>query len=266
MSSDASEEIPVRVERRGRIGILTIDRPQRVNSLSRATLYALGKHGAELVADADVRAIIVTGSGDKAFCAGADLKERKGMSLDDTRVQVGLYKSQLGVLDESPKPVVAAINGVALGGGLELAMVCDLRVAAAHAKLGLPETGLGIIPGAGGTQRLPRLIGEGRATEMICLNRRLTAAEALEWGLVNRFVPEGEDVLEHCIAWLDPVANGAPIAQSAALRAIRTSYEVPLCHGLDLESVYYDETLRSRDRLEALAAFAEKRKPQFEGA
>lgn len=266
MTSDANEETPVRVERRGRIGILTIDRPQRLNALSRATLYALGELGAELVADRDVRAIVVTGAGDKAFCAGADLKERKGMSLDDTRVQVGLYKSELGVLDQSPKPVVAAINGVALGGGLELAMVCDLRVAVAHAKLGLPETGLGIIPGAGGTQRLPRLIGEGRATEMICLNRRLTAAEALDWGLVNRVVPEGEDLLDHCCEWLAPIEGGAPIAQSAALRAIRASYEVPLDRGLDLESVYYDETLRSQDRVEALAAFAEKRKPQFKGA
>ncbi|HHH28592.1 MAG TPA: enoyl-CoA hydratase, partial [Polyangiaceae bacterium] len=246
MTSDASEETPVRVERRGRIGILTIDRPQRLNALSRATLYALGRLGAELVADAEVRAIIVTGAGEKAFCAGADLKERKGMSTDDTRVQVGLYKSQLGVLDRSPKPVVAAINGVALGGGLELAMVCDLRVAAAHAKLGLPETGLGIIPGAGGTQRLPRLIGEGRATEMICLNRRLSAAEALDWGLVNRVVPEGESLIDRCCEWLAPIEGGAPIAQSAALRAIRASYEVPLEHGLDLESVYYDETLRSQ--------------------
>jgi len=265
MSSDASEETPVRVERRGRIGILTIDRPSRLNALSRATLYALGKLGAELVADAEVRAIVVTGAGEKAFCAGADLKERKGMSLEDTRVQVGLYRSELGVLDKSPKPVVAAINGVALGGGLELAMVCDMRVAAAHAKLGLPETGLGIIPGAGGTQRLPRLVGEGRATEMICLNRRLTAAEALDWGLVNRVVPEGEDLLDHCCEWLAPLENGAPIAQSAALRAVRASYEVPLERGLELESVYYDETLRSQDRLEALAAFAEKRKPAFTG-
>ena len=265
MSELASEENPVVVDRRGAIGILTIDRPKRVNSLSRATLYALGKHGAELVADPAIRAIIVTGAGEKAFCAGADLKERKGMTLEDTRVQVGLYRSELGVLDQSPKPVVAAINGVALGGGLELAMVCDLRVAAAHAKLGLPETGLGIIPGAGGTQRLPRLVGEGRALEMICLNRRLTAQEALDWGLVNAVAPEGVNVVDHCVEWLAPIANGAPIAQSAALRAVKASYEVPIERGLELESVYYDETLRSKDRLEALAAFAEKRKPNFTG-
>jgi enoyl-CoA hydratase/carnithine racemase len=261
----ATEETPVLVERRDGIGILTIDREKRLNALSRPTLYALGKLGRELVDDPSVRAIVVTGSGSRAFCAGADLKERRGMNNEDIRVQVGLYRSQLGVLDNSPKPVVAAINGVALGGGLELAMVCDMRVAVKSAKLGLPETGLGIIPGAGGTQRLGRLVGEGRATEMICMGRRLTADEALDWGLINRVVPDDADLLAEVVEWLAPIANGAPIAQSAALRAIRASYEVPLPRGLELESVYYDETLRSSDRLEALAAFAEKRKPVFHG-
>jgi enoyl-CoA hydratase/carnithine racemase len=260
-----SEENPVRVERRGPVGILTIDRPKRLNALSRPTLRALGKHGAELVADAEVRAIIVTGTGEKAFCAGADLKERRGMSTDDIRVQVGLYRTELGVLDDSPKPVIAAINGVAFGGGLELAMVCDLRVAVPSAKLGLPETTLAIIPGAGGTQRLGRLVGEGRATEMICLGRRLTAAEALDWGLINRVVPDGADLIEDVIAWIEPIAHGAPIAQAAALRAIKASYDVPLSQGLELERVFYDDTLRSQDRLEALAAFAEKRKPDYKG-
>jgi methylglutaconyl-CoA hydratase len=260
-----SEENPVRVERRGAIGVLTIDRESRLNALSRPTLYALAKYGRELVEDPAVRAIVVTGAGSKAFCAGADLKERQGFTPDDIRVQVGLYRSQLGVLDESPKPVVAAINGVALGGGMELALVCDLRVAAAHAQLGLPETSLGIIPGAGGTQRLARVIGEGRAVEMICLARKLSAAEALAWGLVNHVVPEGQDLLEATLAWLEPIAKGAPIAQAAALGAIRASFDVPLARGLELESVYYDSTLRSKDRLEALSAFAEKRKPVFKG-
>ncbi len=260
-----SEENPVVVERRGAIGILTIDRPARLNALSRPTLRALGRLGGQLVEDASVRAIIVTGAGDRAFCAGADLKERRGMSNEDIRVQVGMYRSELGVLDDSPKPVVAAINGVALGGGLELAMLCDLRVCVAHAKLGLPETTLAIIPGAGGTQRLGRIVGEGRATEMICLGRRLTAEEALAWGLVNRVVPAGTDLLEDTIAWMEPIALGAPIAQAAALRAIKASYEVPLGQGLELERVFYDETLRSEDRLEALAAFAEKRKPVYRG-
>src|SRR5580698_3901646 len=124
------------------------------------------------------------------------------MSENDIRVQVELYRSELGPLDRCPKPVVAAINGVALGGGLELALVCDLRVAAAHAELGLPETSLGIIPGAGGTQRLPRLVGEARAKEIILLGRRLSAAEALRWGLVNRVTPKGTSVVDDTVSWL----------------------------------------------------------------
>ncbi len=247
------------------MAVLLLDRESRRNALSRETLLAFGRLGRECVADPSVRAIVITGAGDKAFCAGADLKERQGMSSDDVRVQVGLYRTELGVLDRSPKPVVAALNGVAFGGGLELALVCDLRVAAPTAEIALPETTLGIIPGAGGTQRLPRIVGEARAKEMILLGRKLSAQEALAWGLVNRVSPAGTSVLDDAIAWLDPIANGAPIAQSAALRAIDTSYDVPLELGLELERVYYDETLRSEDRLEALRAFAEKRKPSFSG-
>ena len=187
------------------------------------------------------------------------------MSENDVRSQVDLYRSQLGPLDRSPKPVVAAINGAALGGGLELALVCDLRVAAAHATLALPETSLGIIPGAGGTQRLPRVVGEARAKEMILLARRLSAEEALEWGLVNRVVPKGQNLVDDVLAWIEPIANGAPLAQAAALEAIDRAHDTSLELGLELEKVSYDKTLVSSDRREALAAFAEKRKPSFQG-
>lgn len=260
-----TEQSPVKIERRGAVGVLLIDRADRRNALSRETLYGLGRLGRELIADPSVRAIVITGAGDKAFCAGADLKERQGMTDDDVRVQVGLYRTELGALDKSPKPVIAAINGVAFGGGLELALICDMRVAAPHAEIGLPETTLGIIPGAGGTQRLPRIVGEARAKEAILLGRRLSAAEALSWGLVNRVSPEGASVLEDTIQWIEPIANGAPIAQAAALGAIDASYDVSLDRGLELERVYYDETLRSEDRREALKAFAEKRRPAFKG-
>jgi methylglutaconyl-CoA hydratase len=256
---------PVKVERRGRAAILTLDRPERRNALSRDTLLALGRLGRELAADPEVRAIVLTGAGDKAFCAGADLKERQGFSDDDVRAQVGLYRTELAALDRSPKPVVAALNGVAFGGGLELALVCDLRVAVPEAKVGLPETTLGIIPGAGGTQRLPRIIGEARAKEMILLGRPLSAQEALAWGLVNRVSPAGIHVVDDTLEFLAPILDGAPIAQSAALRAIDVSFEAPLEQGLELERVFYDETLRSEDRREALRAFAEKRKPAFQG-
>ncbi|HEY8091828.1 MAG TPA: enoyl-CoA hydratase-related protein [Polyangiaceae bacterium] len=260
-----SEEFPIRVDQRGAVAVWTIDRPDRANALSRATLLAFGKLAREAAANPSIRAIVVTGAGEKAFCAGADLKERQGMSENDVRVQVALYRSELGPLDRSPKPVVAAINGAALGGGLELALCCDLRVAAAHAQLGLPETTLGIIPGAGGTQRLPRVVGEARAKEMILLGRRLTAAEALAWGLVNRVTPAGTGVVEDAIAWLAPVADGAPIAQAAALEAVDRALDVTLEVGLELEKVSYDRTVVSEDRREALAAFAEKRKPRFQG-
>ncbi|WP_438016506.1 enoyl-CoA hydratase-related protein [Sorangium sp. So ce315] len=260
-----SEASPVKLDRRGAVAVLTIDRADRRNALSRDALLAFGRLGRELADDPEVRAIVITGAGDKAFCAGADLKERQGMSPDDVRRQVGLYRTELGVLARSPKPVVAAINGVAFGGGLELALICDLRVAAPHAELALPETSLGIIPGAGGTQRLPRVVGEARAKEMILLGRRLTAPEALAWGLVNRVSPEGAPVVDDAIAWIEPIASGAPIAQAAALRAIEDGYDVPLELGLEIERVHYDETLRSEDRLEALRAFAEKRKPVYKG-
>ena len=261
----ADEAFPVEVEQRGTVSVFTIARPERMNSLSRATLRALGKLTREAIANPLVRAIVVTGSGDKAFCAGADLKERQGMSENDVRAQVELYRSELGVLDTSPKPVVAAINGVAFGGGLELALMCDLRVCASHAQLALPETTLGIIPGAGGTQRLPRVVGEARAKEMILLGRRLGPAEALAWGLVNRITPEGVSVVDDAIAFIHPVAEGAPVAQAAALEAIDRSFDVSLALGLELEKVSYDKVLVSEDRREALAAFAEKRKPRFSG-
>jgi enoyl-CoA hydratase/carnithine racemase len=256
---------PVVLERRGTAAILTLSRPERMNALSRDMLLALGRLGRELTADPSVRAIVLTGSGDKAFCAGADLKERRDYTDDDVRTQVGLYRTELAALDLSPKPVVAALNGVAFGGGLELALICDLRVAAPGALIALPETTLGIIPGAGGTQRLPRIVGEARAKEMILLGRRLTAAEALSWGLVNRVSPEGVSVLDDTLAFRAPVLDGAPIAQAAALSAIDASYDVPLSRGLELERVFYDSTVRSHDRREALVAFAEKRKPVFEG-
>lgn len=260
-----SDDFPVRVDQQGSVCIWTIDRAARSNALDRATLVAFGKLAREVASNESIRAVVITGAGNKAFCAGADLKERQGMSENEVRAQLDLYWSELRPVDRCPKPVVAALNGAALGGGLELAMCCDLRIAAAHAQLGLPETSLGIIPGAGGTQRLPRLVGEARAKEMILLGRRLTAAEALAWGLVQRVTPEGQDVLEDTLAWIRPIAEGAPVAQAAALEAIDRAFDTPLELGLALEKASYEKTLMSEDRREALAAFVEKRAPRFQG-
>jgi methylglutaconyl-CoA hydratase len=258
-------DFPIRVDQRGFVVIWTLDRPDRANALSRDALVAFGSLAREAATNASIRTVVIAGSGERAFCAGADLRERQTMSQDDVRKQIDLYRSELGAIDRCPKPIVAAINGVALGGGLELALCCDLRVAASHAELGFPETSLGVIPGAGGTQRLPRAVGEGRAKEMILLGRRLTAHEALAWGLIHRITPPGTTVVDDAIEWIRPIAEGAPIAQAAALEAIDRSYGVTLDVGLELEKNSYDKTLATNDRREALLAFAEKRKPRFEG-
>jgi methylglutaconyl-CoA hydratase len=255
----------VRLERRDSVVIVTLDRPERMNALSRAVVEEIGRIGRELSADESVRACVLTGAGDKAFCAGADLKERAGMSEERVREQLALYRSELSWLGDAPFVTVAAINGVALGGGLELALTCDLRVAADSAVLGLPETGLGIIPAAGGTQRLPRLVGTSKALELILRQTRLTAAEALAIALVNRVAPAGFAVLDDTLSWLEPIASGAPIAQKAALRAVRAALSLPLEQGLALELEAYEPCLTSEDRKESLLAFAEKRKPVFTG-
>jgi enoyl-CoA hydratase/carnithine racemase len=255
----------VTLVRRGRAAIVTLARPDRRNALDRPTLAELGRIGSELGNDAAVGAVVLTGTGDQAFCAGADLKERAGMSDDEVRAMLGQYRTELAWLSSSPFPVVAALNGAALGGGLELALACDLRVAAAHAVLGLPETSLGIIPAAGGTQRLPRLVGLAKAMELVLLGTRLTAAEALALGIVNRVAAAGTSVLEDTLAWLAPVLDGSPIAMRAALEALRASVALPLAEGLAAERHAYEACLVSEDRKEALAAFAEKRKPVFGG-
>jgi enoyl-CoA hydratase/carnithine racemase len=236
-----------------------------MNAISRKMVEELGRIGKTLAGDDSVRAVVLTGAGDQAFCAGADLKERRDMSNDDVRAQLGLYRSEFGWLDTFASPVIAAINGVALGGGLELAMLCDLRVAAEHVVVGLPETTLGIIPGAGGTQRLTRIVGEARAKELILLGRRITASHALAIGLVNRVSRPGSNVLDDTLEWIRPISEGAPIAHRAALKAIDAASELSLVEGLARELELYETCLDSEDRTEALKAFAEKRKPVFKG-
>jgi enoyl-CoA hydratase/carnithine racemase len=256
---------PLRAELRDGALVLTLDRAERMNALSRQLIEELGGAARQAATDPEVRAIVVTGAGEKAFCAGADLKERQGITRDQVREIVRLYRTEFGALDRSPKPVVAAINGVCLGGGLELALSADLRIAAPHAQLALPETGLAIIPGAGGTQKLPRIVGEARAKELILLGRRLSSEEALAWGLVNRVVAPGADLVSEALSFLAPVLRGAPIAQSAALDAIDASFDHDLATGLQLEILAYERTLVSEDRDEALRAFGEKRAPRYQG-
>lgn len=255
----------VRVERRGSVAIWTIDRPDRMNALSRAVVREIGRLARQARDDRALRAVIVTGAGDRAFCAGADLKERQGMNEEDVRDFLSLYRVSFGELDRLDKPVIAAINGVAFGGGLELALACDLRVMDHRTKIGLTETSLAIIPGAGGTQRLTRIVGEAKAKELILLARRIEAEEARALGLVSRVTAEGETALEAALAMAETFAGAAPIAMAAALDAIDRAMELPLEAGLSHERACYERTLASKDRLEALAAFAEKRTPVYRG-
>jgi enoyl-CoA hydratase/carnithine racemase len=253
------------VEHDGPFAIVTLNRPDSMNALSRALVQELGTCFAALDNDRDVRVVILTGSGEKAFCAGADLKERRGMSEDEVRAMLGYYRESFGRIDTLTKPVVAALNGVALGGGFELALACDLRVAAPTASVGLPETSLAIIPGAGGTQRLPRLVGPGKAKELILLARRIPATEAFSLGLVTAVAGDGEPVVAAAKRLTESLASGAPIALAAAMEAIDRGADLDFQAGLDVEEQCYERTLRSWDRREALAAFGEKRKPAYRG-
>lgn len=251
-------------ERRGQIMIVTINRPERMNALDRPTLTEGAKLIKNLHFDKEVRVVILTGTGDKAFCAGADLKERENMSMSDVRYYIRTIRDTFTDIENLPMPVICAINGVALGGGLELALACDIRLASPNATLGLTEVTLGIIPGGGGTQRLPRLIGRGKAKEMLLLGLKLTAQEALEIGLINQIAPEGK-LMDIAMEMAEKIVNNPPIAVQQAKIAINRGMDGNISSGLEIESEAYEICIPTKDRLEALAAFKEKRKPVFKG-
>ncbi len=254
----------IRVERRGGVEVWTIDGEARRNAISMALLRELGAQLARAGYDRGLRCVVLTGAGDKAFCAGADLKERARMSADEVHAfHDGLRRALRGI-EEAPQPFVAAINGAALGGGLELACACDLRVAAESAQLGLPEVSLGIIPGGGGTQRLARLVGVAHAKDLVLTARRITAAEALAMGLVTRLEP-GSRLLDAALELAAQIARNAPVSLRQAKRAIDGGFHLPLEEALELENRLYQDCLGTKDRLEALRAFAEKRPPVFTG-
>lgn len=249
---------------RAGVALLTIDRPHRHNAIDPDTNEAMARWLAELDRDAQVRCIVITGAGDKAFCAGADLKERAAMSPEDVHAFHDGLRRALRAVEEAPQVFVAALNGAALGGGLELALACDLRIAADSAELGLPEVSLGIIPGGGGTQRLPRLVGVARAKDLVLTARRVGAAEALAIGLVGRVAPAAR-LVEDALAYAGEVARNAPVSLRQAKRAIDGGLHLPLDEALALENRLYQDCLGTRDRVEALRAFAEKRPPAFTG-
>ncbi len=253
-----------RTERRGGVEIWTIDGESRRNSISLRMLSELRSLLGRAAADASLRCVVLTGAGDKAFCSGADLKERVAMSGEDVHAFHAGLRAAFRAIEQAPQVFVAAVNGAALGGGLELALACDIRVAAEPAQLGLPEVSLGIIPGGGGTQRLARLVGVARAKDLVLTARRVGAAEALAMGLVAEVAPAGR-LLVQATALAERIARNAPVALRQAKRAIDGGFHLPLEEALALENRMYQDCLGTKDRLEALRAFAEKRPPVFTG-
>jgi len=252
------------VEKIDKVAIITLNRPEVMNAINLNMLKAL-KNQIELIrSNPDIRVAIITGAGDKAFCAGADLEER--VSFDEIQVKKFLFKMGdiFNSIESLNKPVIAAINGVALGGGTELALACDIRIASMNASMGLTETHLAIIPGAGGTQRLPRLIGRGKAKELIFTGRKVRAEEALQIGLVNKIV-EKDALLDECKKMADTICEASPIAIEQAKYAIDHGLDTDLHTGLAIESNAYWITIPTADRLEGLTAFREKRKPEYKG-
>jgi enoyl-CoA hydratase/carnithine racemase len=253
-----------RTERREAIEVWTIDGAPRRNAISMAMLAELNALLARAGGDRSLRCVVLTGAGEKAFCAGADLKERARMGPEEVHAfHDGLRRALRGI-EEAPQVFVAALNGAALGGGLELALACDLRIAADSAEVGLPEVGLGIIPGGGGTQRLARLVGVARAKDLVLTARRIGAAEALAAGVVLRVAPATR-LLDEALAYAGEVARNAPVSLRQAKRAIDDGLHLSLDDALALENRLYQDCLGTRDRVEALRAFAEKRPPVFTG-
>jgi enoyl-CoA hydratase/carnithine racemase len=252
------------VSDRGIVRLVVIDGEARMNVLSRALVAELSAEARRAGEDPAIRAVVLTGSGTRAFSAGANLKERRGWTDDDIRRWLVELHTALRELERCPKPWIAAVNGLALGGGCELALACDLRVIDPAAQMGLTETRIGIIPGGGGTVRLPRLVGLGRAREMILTARRVPADEALRIGLADRLSPPGGSV-DAAIALGHEIAANAPLSIAAAKAALAEGWDVPLDEALEQERSHYETVLRSEDRLEGLKAFAEKRPPKWAG-
>ncbi|SLM28374.1 putative enoyl-CoA hydratase/isomerase yngF [Desulfamplus magnetovallimortis] len=259
----ADEPVLIKKEE-GTTAVLTLNRPKAMNSLNFEMLHAIKDEIENLQYRTDIRSVIITGAGEKAFCAGADLKERATLKEEDVKKFIFTIRNLMTSIQNLNKPVIAAVNGIALGGGTELALASDIRVASYRAVMGLTETRLAIIPGAGGTQRLPRIIGVAKAKELIFTGRRVDADEALSIGLVNRICAP-EALMSECMAIADMINETGPIAVEMAKYAINQGIDTNLTTGLAIESNAYRVTIPTEDRIEGLTAFREKRKPVYKG-
>lgn len=241
---------------------VTLNRPDRYNALGSHIVAELGEALEEIETSGEARVMILTGAGGKAFCSGVDLKERAGMDADERWSHNRALNAFAERLARLQLPTIAALNGLAFGGGLEITLACDFRIAAEGAAFSLPEVGIGIVPGAGGTQRLPRLIGPTRAKEMILTGRRIDARAALDMGLVSRVVPP-DQLMESARTLAGEISSNSPFAVAYAKAAVNLSSETTLEQGLRYETAAIRATLASEDYAIGLAAFAERRKPEF---
>ncbi len=251
-------------EKKGAIAFVRLNRPKVLNALNQQTWKELRTVFEDARDDADIRGVILTGAGEKAFIAGADIGELAHVTAIEAEQSSSYGQAVLDLIENLGKPVIAAVNGYALGGGCETAMACTIRVAAEHAKFGQPEVTLGLIPGGGGTQRLPRLVGKGRALQLILSGGMIDAGEAHRIGLVNEVVPAG-DLLIRAEAILKQIFANAPIAVKFSLEAVNRGLETNLAEGLSLEASLFGLCAGTGDKAEGTSAFLAKRTPQFHG-
>jgi enoyl-CoA hydratase len=252
----------IKLEMKGGIARVTIDRQSKLNALNAAVLDELEQVFLGLNDNEQARIIIVTGAGEKSFVAGADISQFPSMSPEDAHLFARRGQSVFSLIESSPKPVIAAINGFALGGGCELALACHLRFASENAMFGQPEVKLGVIAGYGGTQRLPRLIGRGRALDLLLSGRMIKADEALEMGLVNGVYPQ-TDLLPRVELYAELLMEQSPQAQALTLRSVYGGIEIGLSRGLETEAIAFRDVFKTEDRIEGATAFLERRPAKF---